>query len=287
MKHTENKKPKAKPKAAFNADITKLTSLMARLRSADGCPWDKEQTLENLVPFIIEEAYEVISAIDAKDDAEIREELGDLLFQIIFASRIKEEEGSFALKDVIDVTVEKMVRRHPHVFGDKTIETAKTPKEVLERWAEIKREEKKNKPYEGYLAGVPSALPALLRAHKISKKAAKTGFDWKDIAHVLDKVREELKEFEDAVKTKNAANMEEEIGDMLFTIVNVARFIEVNPENALRKTIGKFITRFHYIEKALAKKNKDLSVASMVEMEALWQEAKRNRNTVKKVRQNR
>lgn len=289
MKLTENKKkkPKAKSKSAFKADITKLTTLMARLRSADGCPWDKDQTLESLVPFIIEEAYEVISAIDAKDDAEIREELGDLLFQIIFACRIKEEEGAFALKDVIDVTVEKMVRRHPHVFGDRTVEIAKTPEDVLDRWAEIKREEKKNKPYEGYLAGVPDALPALLRAHKISKKAAKTGFDWKDVSHVLDKVREELKEFEDAVKTKNAANMEEEIGDMLFTIVNVARFIEVNPENALRKTIGKFITRFHYIEKALAKKKRDLSSASMVEMEALWQEAKRNRNTVKKARQNR
>lgn len=286
MKPPVNKKkrPVKQPKAK-SSGLNKLTALMARLRSPDGCPWDKEQTIESLTPFIIEEAYEVVSAIDAGKDEEIKEELGDLLFQIIFASRIKEEEGAFDVSGVINRTVEKMIRRHPHVFGDVTVERAKTPEEVLRRWAEIKQEENKHKPYEGYLAGVPKAMPALLRAHKISKKAAKTGFDWKDSSEVLKKVREEVKEFEEAVKNRDTAGMEEEIGDMLFTIVNVARFLEVNPENALRKTVGKFINRFHYIEKTLAKKNKDLTQASMDEMEALWQEAKcKNRNMLKKAK---
>lgn len=260
-------------------DIGKLVSLMERLRAENGCPWDREQTLESLVPFIIEEAYEVVSAIDTKDAAEIKEELGDLLFQIIFASQITKEAGEFDLADVIDASYEKMIRRHPHVFGDSKADTSE---EVLKRWAEIKKEEKKekDKKEEGYLAGVPEVLPALLRAHKISQKAAKVGFDWKNVNEVLDKLSEEIEEFRNAVKEKDASGMEEELGDLLFTMVNVGRFIEVNPEDALRKTIGKFITRFHHIEKTLDEKGSDLSSTPIEEMERLWQEAKEKNRTI-------
>lgn len=253
-------------------EIEKLVTLMERLRAPDGCPWDREQTLDSLVPFIIEEAYEVVSAIDAKDPVEIKEELGDLLFQIIFCARITGEAKAFDLADVIDASYEKMVRRHPHVFGDSK---AGTSEEVLKRWAEIKKDEKKDrKKKEGYLEGIPEVLPALLRAHKVSQKAARAGFDWKDINEVMDKLAEETEEFRKAVEEKDTAGMEEELGDLLFTMVNVGRFLEVNPEDALRKTIGKFITRFHHIEKSLNEKGEDLSSTPMEEMERLWQEAK-------------
>jgi len=253
-------------------EIEKLVTLMERLRGPKGCPWDREQTLGSLVPFIIEEAYEVVSAIDAKDPAEIKEELGDLLFQIIFCARITEEAGEFALADIIDASYEKMVRRHPHVFGESRADTSE---EVLKRWAEIKKDEKKEKKKEeGYLEGIPEVLPALLRAHKISQKAARAGFDWKSVSEVMEKLAEETGEFKKAVEQKDAAGMEEELGDLLFTMVNVGRFLEVNPEDALRKTIGKFITRFHHIEKSLNEKGADLASTPMEEMERLWQEAK-------------
>lgn len=254
------------------ADIEKLISLMERLRAPSGCPWDKEQTLESLVPFIIEEAYEVISAIDSGESQNLKEELGDLLFQVVFATQITKEADKFDLADVVDNTHVKMVRRHPHVFGDKKAETSE---EVLKHWAEIKKEEKKHEKKEGYLGGVPEVLPALLRAHKITQKAAKVGFDWKSVDEVINKLDEELGEFKEAVKKKDAANMEEELGDILFTIVNVSRFLEVNPEDALRKTIGKFINRFHFIEKSLEEDGKDLSSTSVDEMERLWEESKR------------
>ncbi|HAO93617.1 MAG: nucleoside triphosphate pyrophosphohydrolase [Deltaproteobacteria bacterium GWC2_56_8] len=252
-------------------DIEKLRDLMARLRGDNGCPWDREQTLPSLVPFIIEEAYEVISAIDSKDPVHIKEELGDLLFQIIFSARIMEEAGHFDLSDVIDTSHEKMVRRHPHVFGDRKAETSE---EVLKHWAEIKKAEKKTARPEGYLSGIPEEMPALLRAHKVSQKAAKVGFDWKDVEEVFVKLEEELNEFKEEVRKRDAKGMEEELGDLLFTIVNVSRFMEVNPENALRKTIGKFINRFHHIESTITGKGLDLSAVPLDEMERLWQEAK-------------
>ncbi len=253
-------------------DIEKLTALMERLRGQDGCPWDREQTLESLAPFIIEEAYEVVAAIDSGSEGEIREELGDLLFQIIFVAEICRGKGQFDMGAVIDGSVEKMIRRHPHVFGDAKAHTAD---DVLKHWADIKSKEPKAKADEGRLSGVPEALPALLRAHKVSEKAAKAGFDWKDVRHVMEKVDEELEEFKTAVYSEDARDMEEEIGDILFTIVNAARFLEINPEDALRKTIGKFITRFHHIEKSLKEKGIDLSTATMDEMERLWQDSKK------------
>lgn len=253
-------------------EIERLTGLMERLRGPNGCPWDKEQTLESLVPFMIEEAYEVIAAIDSGSPAEIKDELGDLLFQIVFIAEICKEDGRFDLSDVIDGTVTKMIRRHPHVFGDTT---AQTSAEVLRNWAEIKKEEKRDAlKADGYLSGIPEVLPALMRAHKVSQKAAKVGFDWQDISEVIAKLDEETAEFKEAVKEKDAAGMEEELGDMLFTIVNVSRFLSVNPEDALRKTIGKFINRFHHIEKRVTELGGDLSETSTAEMERLWQEAK-------------
>lgn len=245
---------------------------MEKLRGPDGCPWDREQTLDSLVPFIIEEAYEVISAIDSKDTDHIKEELGDLLFQIIFISQIMKENGLFDLGGIIDGSHAKMVSRHPHVFGDKK---AETPEEVLKQWAEIKKEEKKDKAKgEGHLSGIPEVLPALLRAHKVSQKAARAGFDWKDIDEVIVKLDEEIGEFKEAVRRREAAEMEDELGDVLFTLVNVGRFLEVNPEDALRKTIGKFIRRFHHVESSIIQKGEEFSSTSMEEMERLWQEAK-------------
>lgn len=254
-------------------DISKLTALMERLRAPGGCPWDREQTMKSLTPFIIEEAYEVISAIDSGDMEHIKEELGDLLFQVIFVSQIAAEEGSFSLSDVIDLSHKKMVGRHPHVFGESR---ADTPEEVLKQWAEIKKAEKKEKGVkeEGYLAGIPEVLPALLRAHKISQKASKVGFDWKGVEEVLEKLDEETAEFKEAVRTRKAEHMEEELGDMLFTMVNIGRFLQVNPEEALRRTIAKFIYRFHHLEMAIIQKGETLSTTNMEEMERLWQEAK-------------
>lgn len=254
--------------------ILSLTALMTKLRSPDGCPWDKEQTMRSLTPFIIEEAYEVVSAIDSGDMEHIKEELGDLLFQVIFVAQIADEEDNFTLADVMEGSIEKMVNRHPHVFGESRAETSEA---VLKQWAEIKKTEKKKKgkdKAEGCLAGVPEELPALLRAHKISQKAAKTGFDWNSIDEVLEKLDEETSEFKEAVRSRKTADMEEELGDMLFTMVNIGRFLEVNPEDALRRTIAKFISRFHHVERALIQKGDDLSTADMSEMERLWQEAK-------------
>jgi tetrapyrrole methylase family protein/MazG family protein len=261
-----------KTDSSKKADISRLTALMARLRAPGGCPWDMEQTMQSLTPFIIEEAYEVISAIDSGDMEHIKEELGDLLLQVVFVSGIAAEEGRFTLADVIDGAHGKMVNRHPHVFGDSK---ADTPEAVLKQWAEIKRAEKGGKEKEaGCLAGIPEDMPALLRAHKVSQKASRAGFDWKSEEEVLDKLDEETSEFKEAVRSREAEHMEEELGDMLFTMVNIGRFLDVNPEDALRRTIAKFIRRFHHVERAVIQKGEDLSTTNMDEMERLWQEAK-------------
>jgi len=249
--------------------LTRLKALMERLRGEGGCPWDRAQNLTSLTPFIIEEAYEVVSAIDSGDVPHIKEELGDLLFQVIFSCRILEEEGKGNIEEVMDLSVEKMIRRHPHVFGDAT---AETPAEVIARWEEIKEGEKKQKP-RGSLFEVPSAMPSLMRAHKISKKAAKAGFEWPDIKGVMEKVTEELGEFEEAIRNKDSRAMEEELGDLLFTLVNAGRFLEVSPEEALRKTIVKFVDRFHYVEKKAAQDH-GIAGMGMDRLNQLWEEAK-------------
>ena len=251
--------------------LPKLVAIMQRLRGPKGCPWDKEQTMESLIPFIVEEAYEVIGAIDAKSPEMLKEELGDLLFQIIFMCQLAREKGDFDIEDVMALSAEKMIRRHPHVFG-KT--KAKTSKDVLKHWARIKKEEKGGKKRKGYLSDIPEHLPALLKAHKVTEKAAEAGFDWSDIKEVFEKVEEEIAEFKAELKKGNIQRMEAEFGDLIFALVNVGRFIEINPEEALRKTIARFITRFHYIEDKLIKKGKALNNASIEEMENFWKEAK-------------
>lgn len=251
--------------------LQKLVAIMQKLRGPKGCPWDKEQTMESLIPFIVEEAYEVIGAIDAKSPEMIKEELGDLLFQIIFICQLAREKGNFDIADVMAISAEKMIRRHPHVFG-KT--KAKTSKDVLKHWARIKKEEKNGKKRKGYLSDIPEHLPALLKAHKVTEKAAEVGFDWPDIKEVFEKVEEEIAEFKAELKKGNAQRMEAEFGDLIFSLVNVGRFIEVNPEEALRKTIARFVTRMHYIEDKLIKKGKTLHNATTKEMEKIWQEAK-------------
>lgn len=251
--------------------FTNLVKIMERLRGDDGCPWDKEQTPESLKPFLIEEAYEVLEALDEKDSAKLKEELGDLLYQILFHAQIAKEKGEFDINDILESSIEKMVRRHPHVFGDKK---AKDSKEVLVHWEETKKKEKRNR--KSILEGVPKELPALLRAHQLQSRAARVGFDWERIDQVFDKVEEEISEFKEAYRNKERERMEDELGDIFFSLVNVARFLEVNPEDALRSAIGRFIARFSYIEEAAAGEGRSISSLSIDEMESLWQRAKKN-----------
>ncbi len=248
----------------------RLVQIMDTLRGENGCPWDKKQTRESLKPYLIEEAYEVLEAIEDKDSKKLKEELGDLLYQILFHARISKEESEFDIEDVLSASCEKMVRRHPHVFGDKKADSAE---EVLKQWEEIKKGEKGND-RKSILEGVPAHLPALLRAHQLQARAARVGFDWEHVDQVFAKVQEEMGEFEDAFRAKDQKNMEEELGDLLFALVNIGRFIEVNPEDALRKSISKFISRFRHIEEEIANQGRELGNVSLDEMEGLWEEAK-------------
>jgi len=250
--------------------MEQLLEIMDRLRGENGCPWDKEQTHQSLKPYLIEEAYEVLEAIEKNAPAEMCEELGDLLFQIIFHARVAKENGRFNFADIIQRIAEKMVRRHPHVFGDAKV---KNSQDVLVNWEKIKQKEKENNTH-SILEGVPRHLPSLLAAHRLQTKVARVGFDWPHISPALDKVREEFAEFEAAVKEERREEMEEELGDSLFSLVNVARFIEVNPEEALRKTIQKFIARFRYIEESIHRQNLSFNDVTLEDMDKLWEESK-------------
>jgi len=250
-------------------NLDELIKIMAALRSEKGCPWDKEQTMESLKPFIVEEAYEVLEAIDEKNPEAVKEELGDLLFQVVFQCQIAKEKGEFEMADVIEKIGRKMIARHPHVFGDADY---KTTEEVLVHWEAQKKREGKQR--ESLLEGVPRTLPSLLRAHRLQDRAARVGFDWDKIEDVMKKLDEEIAEFKDAMAKKKEVAIEEELGDVLFMLVNISRFIGVNPEDALRKTISKFISRFRYIEMAAAESGRKLSDMTLAEMDALWDEAK-------------
>jgi len=253
-------------------DLDELIKIMSALRGEKGCPWDKEQTMESLKPFIVEEAYEVLEAIDEKDPEDVKEELGDLLFQIVFQCQIAKEKGDFDMADVIEKIGRKMIARHPHVFGDADY---KTSAEVLVHWEAQKKREGKQR--ESLLEGVPKTLPSLLRAHRLQDRAARVGFDWDKIGDVMKKLDEEIGEFKEAMEKKNEDAIEEELGDVLFMLVNISRFIGVNPEDALRKTISKFISRFRYIEMAAADSGRTLSDMTLAEMDALWDEAKKKK----------
>lgn len=246
---------------------------MTKLRAPGGCPWDREQTHESIKPYLIEETYELVEAIDNKDDAGIREELGDLLLQVVFHADMAKERGAFDIGDVVDAVSAKMVSRHPHVFGDAKFDT---PEAVIQQWTDRKKEEGKFR--ESALDGVPGHLPSLLRAHRLQSRAARVGFDWKEVDDVMKKLDEELQEFRQAMERKDKAAIEEELGDVFFSLVNVSRFLRVNAEEALRKTIGKFVTRFRYIERSAAGAGKQIADMSLEEMDALWDEAKAMEN---------
>ena len=245
---------------ATNASLSDLAAIMARLRDpADGCEWDREQTFETIAPYTIEEAYEVADAIARDDMAALKDELGDLQLQVVYHARIAEERGAFALGDVLDAICAKMIRRHPHVFGD----AAHSP-----GWEALKAEERREHEDGSALAGVAQALPALKRAEKIQRRAARVGFDWPDAAGPRAKIEEELAEVDGAL---NAEECEAEIGDLLFSVVNYARHLGVDPETALRNATARFVTRFRFVETLADKPLNDMNIDAL---ELLWQEAK-------------
>jgi len=251
--------------------LDRLVDLMATLRSPAGCPWDRAQDSTTLKPYLLEEAYEVLEAIEEGTPHKLQDELGDLLFQVIFHAQLARERGDFDVYDILAGTIAKMTRRHPHVFGSAT---ASTPKEALQNWEEIKRQEKTAAEGTSVLDGVPRQLPSLLRAQRLQDKAARVGFDWEHIDQVWEKLAEEIHELQASVSLQNRAKIEEELGDVLFSVVNLARVLEVNPDEALHKTTTKFIQRFQFIERELHHQGKTPKQATLAEMDALWEQAK-------------
>jgi MazG family protein len=242
---------------------------MARLRAPGGCPWDREQDPHSLKPYIVEEAYEVCEAIEKGDPEELRDELGDLLFQVVFQSQIASELGQFTFDDVVAAISDKMERRHPHVFGDETVATAE---EVAQHWEQRKVKEKGRK---GLLDGIPKSLPALRKARRVSDKAALIGFVWPSIDGARAKVDEELQELDEALQSGHEESIKHEYGDLLFALVNLGRFLGADPEDALRETIGRFMSRFQYVEQSLQNAGISMEDADLDEMQAFWDEAKR------------
>lgn len=255
----------------------KLIELVEILRGPQGCPWDREQTLETLKPMWIEEAYEVLEALDGDNAGELCEELGDVLFHIVFFSQIAAEQGDFDAREVCCRAYEKMVRRHPHVFGDTTF---KDSKDLLRNWEEIKAAEQQAAGREpgmsSLLEGISPALPALYTTYQMTSKAARVGFDWPDLKELRKKVLEELDEVHSALRANDGDQLKEEVGDLLFAAVNVARFLEIDPETALRSANRKFARRFMEMEKRFAAQGKPLKELTLAEMEAAWQELKQD-----------
>jgi MazG family protein len=249
----------------------RLVQIMARLRAPEGCPWDREQNFDSIKPYLLEETYEVMDAIDARDWSSLAEELGDLMLQSVFFAQMAAEENRFTIEDSLDAIAAKLVRRHPHVFagGD-----AKTPDQVKARWDEIKRGENQEKGEAGLLAKVPRALPALMEAQQLTSRAASVGFDWENPDQVLLKLEEELKELAEARREGRPEQVGQEAGDLLFVVVNLARLLKVDAEQALRGTNRKFRRRFGYLESKLAAQGKPLEDATLAEMDRLWEEAK-------------
>jgi tetrapyrrole methylase family protein/MazG family protein len=251
-----------------------VMTIMRRLRAPGGCPWDAEQTHESLKRYLLEESYEVLEAIDNGSDELLKEELGDLLLQPVFHAAIAEERGAFTMDDVLATLADKLIRRHPHVFGDQEIKDSEAQ---IANWEKIKKEEKGDE-RRSALSGIPPHLPALMKAQKISEKASRVGFDWEHVDQVMAKVIEELHEFEEAMEQGRQDRMEAELGDLLFAIVNLGRFLSLDPEEALRKTIARFQNRFSHIEERLHATGRHLQDARLDEMEALWAEAKTKEN---------
>lgn len=249
--------------------IEKLIEILAVLRSPNGCPWDKEQSYQDINPYLLEEAHEVAESVDQKDFEGLKEELGDLLVHIFFYSQLAAEEKKFDVAGVAQSACEKLVRRHPHVFGD---DKASTTKEVLVNWEKIKQKEKKK---DSLLVGLPKAIPALIKAFRIGEKTSRVGFDWKETSGIFEKVKEEVDELSEVIGSKNQEAIEREYGDLLFTLANLGRFLKLDPETSLRKACQHFINRFQRIEKETRKQNRHLQDLTAQEWDQLWEEAKR------------
>jgi MazG family protein len=272
------RKPPKQKKLTAGEWFERLVALQARLRAPNGCPWDREQTHATLRTYLIEEAYEVLDAMNSGDDAKFANEMGDLLLQIVFHSQIATEQGRFTVADVIREVHEKMVRRHPHVFGEKR---AKNAAEVLRNWEQIKAEERRGaqaetneKDQKSLLDGVPRGLPATMEGLQLTRKASRAGFDWDSAAGVLDKLREETEELRDASEANDARRVEEEMGDLLFAAVNVARFLQVDPEIALKNANTKFVRRFREMERMATEMGRTFAELPREEKERLWEVAK-------------
>jgi MazG family protein len=251
-------------------EFEKLCAIVARLRGADGCPWDREQTNASLVPPLLEEAYEIAGAVYAQDDANLREELGDLLLIIAMQAQIASEGNRFSIEDVAREIAEKLIRRHPHVFGDSRVRGSEA---VVKQWEAIKHEEKKGH----YFASLPAALPALMRAEKAQKKAARVNFDWEGLGDVLAKVNEELSETKDAIESAETERIADEIGDLLFAVVNLARKCKLDAESVLQSATDKFVARFREMEERLRQRGGKLGQANLEELDAIWNEIKSER----------
>jgi len=254
----------------------RLLDLIRILRSENGCPWDKEQTPQSFHPYILEEYHEMVHAMHEGDKEEVADEMGDLVFLVIFVAYMFEQQGMATLTDIVDGVIEKMTRRHPHVFGEAT---ARNADEVIDRWREIKASERHISRRESLLDGVPRSLPALSRAQKLAGRASKVGFDWTRPEEVFDKIDEELGELREAVSSGSANGIREELGDLLFVIVNAGRHLKVNSEAALNETSDKFERRFRYIESRLRAQGRSLEEADLKEMDSLWDAAKEEENT--------
>ncbi|MDP4169014.1 MAG: nucleoside triphosphate pyrophosphohydrolase [Bacillota bacterium] len=262
--------PPVKEERILWKDFGKLRQIFAQLRGPDGCPWDKEQTYESLKKYLIEETYEVIDAINQNDLDHVVEELGDVLLQIMLLAQIGDEEGYFNIDDVIEGLSEKMIRRHPHVFGNVQVESVE---EVIQNWESIKADEK-GEMKASLLDGVSFALPNLVRAYELQKKASKVGFDWNELTPVLEKVKEELQEFEDELKNNQLVGMKKEFGDLLFAFVNLGRFLHIHPEEALFGTNEKFVRRFQFVEKRVKESGKSFNDHTLEELDEYWNQAK-------------
>ena len=261
-----------------NSSFAELVEVMARLRAPEGCPWDREQTHATLKPYLLEEAYEALEAIDAADDDELCKELGDVLLQVVFHAQIAAEEGRFSIEEVGRAIVDKLIRRHPHVFGDVDVDGSD---QVLRNWEQIKKQERQEQGDQtpSLLEGIPKQLPALMRAQRIQARVSRQGFDWDHIAGPLDKVEEEFAELREAWTTGKAEEIEDEFGDLLFALVNTGRFLKTDPEQALRQSTDKFERRFRALEQAVQAKKQEIGDLSLEELDAVWDEIKAREKT--------
>lgn len=260
------------PPSDPSASLRRLLSVMHSLLGPGGCPWDREQTTDTLRAFLLEETHEALDALDARDAEHVKEELGDLMYQVVFLSELFRRQGAFDLAGVLDGIADKLTRRHPWVFGN---EKVASPEEALRNWERLKSLERAEKK-KSVLDGIPGGLPALAKAFRLSSKAARVGFEWPDVSGVITKLDEEVGEFKEAVKGGDVNKVEDELGDILFTLANVARRLNVDPEGALRRTNEKFVKRFKYVEAKLRERGKQPETSTLEEMDALWNEAKKS-----------